>query len=75
SNRARSGGTVFPVIKNLRPLFKSFRNDPSARGIGGYLMWMMVISTSLRSSMFLTGAAANVLGLECVSKIAGVQIS
>lgn len=43
SNTARTGGTVFPVIKNLPPLFKSFPNDPSARRIGGYLMWMMVI--------------------------------
>ncbi|WP_252149824.1 anion permease, partial [Escherichia coli] len=42
-------------------LFKSFPNDPSARRIGGYLMWMMVISTSLSSSMFVTGAAPNVL--------------
>lgn len=75
SNTARTGGTVFPVIKNLPPLFKSFPNDPSARRIGGYLMWMMVISTSLSSSMFVTGAAPNVLGLEFVSKIAGVQIS
>lgn len=56
SNTARTGVTVFPVIKNLPPLFKSFPNDPSARRIGGYLMWMMVISTSLSSSMFVTGA-------------------
>lgn len=75
SNTARTGGTVFPVIKNLPPLFKSFPNDPSARRIGGYLMWMMVISTSLSSSMFVTGAAPNVLGLEFVNKIAGIQIS
>ncbi|MCX8956007.1 anion permease [Erwinia psidii] len=74
SNTARTGGTVFPVIKNLPPLFKSFPNDPSARRIGGYLMWMMVLATSISSSMFVTGAAPNVLGLEFVSKIAGVQI-
>jgi len=75
SNTARTGGTVFPVIKNLPPLFKSYPNDPSSRRIGGYLMWMMVISTSLSSSMFVTGAAPNVLGLEFVGKIAGIQIS
>lgn len=75
SNTARTGGTVFPVIKNLPPLFQSFPNDPSSKRIGGYLMWMMVISTSLSSSMFITGAAPNVLGLEFVSKIAGIQIS
>lgn len=75
SNTARTGGTIFPVIKNLPPLFNSFPNDPSSRRIGGYLMWMMVISTSLSSSMFVTGAAPNVLGLEFVNKIAGIQIS
>lgn len=75
SNTARTGGTVFPVIKNLPPLFKSFPNDPSSKRIGGYLMWMMVIGTSLSSSMFITGAAPNVLGLEFVGKIAGIHIS
>ncbi|WP_313383499.1 anion permease [Chishuiella sp.] len=74
SNTARTGGTVFPVVKNLPPLFDSYANDPSARKIGGYLMWMMVISTSLSSSMFVTGSAPNVLGIELVSKIAGVNI-
>lgn len=75
SNTARTGGTVFPVVKNLPPLFDSFPNDPSSRRIGGYLMWMMVVGTSISSSMFVTGAAPNVLGIEFVSKIAGVHIS
>jgi len=74
SNTARTGGTVFPVVKNLPALFESYPNDPSSRRIGGYSMWMMVISTSLSSSMFITGAAPNVLGVEFVSKIAGVHI-
>ena len=34
SNTARSGGTIFPVIKNLPPLYESLPNDPSARRIG-----------------------------------------
>ncbi|ENX6071429.1 TPA: anion permease [Salmonella enterica subsp. enterica serovar Enteritidis] len=55
-------------------LLAPFTPSNTAR-TGGYLMWMMVISTSLSSSMFVTGAAPNVLGLEFVSKIAGVQIS
>ena len=75
SNTARTGGTVFPVVKNLPPLFDSFPNDPSSRRIGGYLMWMMVVGTSISSSMFVTGAAPNVLGIEFVGKIAGVHIS
>ena len=74
SNTARTGGTVFPVVKNLPPLFDSFPNDPSSSRIGGYLMWMMVVGTSISSSMFITGAAPNVLGIEFVNKIAGIQI-
>ncbi|AQS41051.1 MAG: Citrate:succinate antiporter [Candidatus Tokpelaia hoelldobleri] len=74
SNTARTGGTVFPVIRNLPPLFQSFPNNPSARRIGGYLMWMMIISTSLSSSMFVTGAAPNVVGLGMAKEI-GVEIS
>src|SRR5262245_7415454 len=34
SNTARSGGTIFPVIRNLPPLYDSKPNDPSARRIG-----------------------------------------
>lgn len=75
SNTARTGGVIFPVIKNLPPLFQSYPNDPSARRIGGYLMWMMILGTSLSSSMFVTGAAPNMLGLEFAGKIANIQIS
>src|SRR5215218_3963458 len=38
SNTARSAGTVFPVVRNLPPLFGSMPNDPSARKIGSYIM-------------------------------------
>jgi len=75
SNNARTGGTVFPVVKNLPPLFDSFHNDPSSRRIGGYMMCVMVVGTSISSSMFITGAAPNLLGVEFVGKIAGVNIS
>jgi citrate:succinate antiporter len=74
SNTARTGGTIFPVIKNLPPLFGSQPNDSSSRKIGGYLMWMMVVGTSVSASMFVTGAAPNVLGVEFVGKIAGIHI-
>ncbi|MGU0056772.1 anion permease [Enterobacter hormaechei] len=32
----RSGGTVYPIIANLPPLYGSKPNDPSARKIGSY---------------------------------------
>lgn len=66
------GGMVFLVIKNLLLLFKLFLNDLFVCCIGGYLMWMMVISISLSLFMFVIGAVLNVLGLEFVSKIVGI---
>jgi L-tartrate/succinate antiporter len=75
SNTARSGGTVFPVIKNLPPLYDSKPNDPSARRIGGYLMWTALAATCVTSSMFLTSLAPNLLALELAQKTAKVEFS
>lgn len=75
SNTARSGGTIFPVIKNLPDLYDSKPNDPSSRRIGGYLMWTAVAATCITSSMFLTGLAPNLLALELVRKTAHVELS
>jgi L-tartrate/succinate antiporter len=75
SNTARSGGTLFPVIKNLPGLYDSKPNDPSARRIGGYLMWTAIAVTCVTSSMFLTALAPNLLALELAQKTARVDIS
>jgi len=39
SNTARSGGTIFSVIKNIPEFHQSLPNDPASRRIGSYLMW------------------------------------
>ena len=75
SNTARSGGTIYPVIRNLPALYDSKPNDPSARRIGGYLMWTAIATTTITSSMFVTGMAPNLLATEMAGKIAGVSIS
>ena len=75
SNTARSGGTIFPVIKNLPPLYQSMPNEPSARRIGGYLMWTALAATCVTSSMFVTALAPNLLALEFARKTASVDIS
>ncbi|HEY7164296.1 MAG TPA: anion permease [Candidatus Binatia bacterium] len=74
SNTARSGGTIYPVIKNLPPLYGSLPNDPSKRRIGSYLMWVAVASTCVTSTLFLTGLAPNLLAKELVSKTANVEL-
>ncbi|MET1084937.1 MAG: DASS family sodium-coupled anion symporter, partial [Burkholderiales bacterium] len=75
SNTARSGGTIFPVIRNLPPLYDSKPNDPSARRIGSYIMWTAMAATCVTSSMFLTGLAPNLLALELVKKTVDIDIS
>ena len=74
SNTARSGGTIFPVIRNLPALYDSKPNDPSSRRIGSYLMWTALAVTCVTSSMFLTSMAPNLLAVELARKIAKVDI-
>jgi L-tartrate/succinate antiporter len=74
SNTARSGGTIYPVIRNLPMLYGSKPDDPSARKIGSYIMWVAVASTCVTSSMFLTALAPNLLAVELVNKTAAIAI-
>lgn len=75
SNTARSAGTIFPIVQNIPPLFDSKPHDPSARKIGGYLMWTAFAATGITSTLFLTALAPNVLCVEIVHRIANVDIT
>ena len=75
SNTARSGGTIFPVIRNLPPLYDSKPNDPSARRIGSYIMWTAIATTCVTSSMFLTALAPNLLAAELIRKTVKIDLS
>jgi L-tartrate/succinate antiporter len=74
SNTARSGGTIFPVISHLPPLFESRPNDPSMHRIGTYLMWVAIASACVTSSLFMTALAPNVLAVELVRKTVQVDL-
>lgn len=74
SNTARSGGTIYPVIRNLPLLYDSKPNDPSMRRIGSYIMWVAIATTCVTSTLFLTGLAPNLLAVELVKKTANVQL-
>jgi L-tartrate/succinate antiporter len=74
SNTARSAGTIFPVIRNIPPLYGS-EPGPTARRIGGYVMWMAFVATAITSSMFLTALAPNLLALGMVEKATGLHIT
>ncbi|MDR1241784.1 MAG: anion permease [Deltaproteobacteria bacterium] len=72
SNTARSAGSVYPVIKNIPPMYGSLpEKDP--RKIGAYLMWICIATTSVTSSLFLTGLAPNLLALSLIGKAPNVE--
>jgi len=74
SNTARSGGTVYPIVKNIPPLYGSSPHD-NPRKIGGYLLWTGFATTCVTSSMFLTALAPNLLAVEIARKVAHMDIS
>ncbi|WP_300153999.1 anion permease [Solidesulfovibrio sp.] len=67
SNTARSGGVIFPIIKNIPPLYGS-TPESGARKIGAYLMWVALATTCVTSTMFLTALAPNLLALSILQK-------
>ena len=74
SNTARSGGTIYPIIRNVPALYGSRPNDPSARKIGSYIMWVAVASVAVTSSLFLTAFAPNLLAVAIVRRTAHIDI-
>src|SRR6476659_51271 len=75
SSTARSGGTIYPVIKNLPPLYDSKPDDPSMRRIGSYIMWVGISAVCVTSSIFLTALAPNLLAVELVRTTAKIEIT
>lgn len=65
SNTARSGGTLFPILKNIPELFDSSPEKNPGK-IGSYMTWVAIATTCVTSSMFLTALAPNVLAVSLV---------
>ncbi|MDR1285551.1 MAG: anion permease [Campylobacteraceae bacterium] len=72
SNAARSGGTLYPIIMSIPPMFGSYPEKDSKK-IGSYLSWCALAATCVSSSIFLTGQAPNSLALE-VAGGSGVSV-
>jgi L-tartrate/succinate antiporter len=75
SNTARSGGTIFPILRNIPELYDSWPNDESSRKIGAYLMYTALAATCVTSSMFLTAIAPNVLAADLTLRTIHVTLS
>jgi L-tartrate/succinate antiporter len=74
SNTARSGGTIFPIIRNIPGLYGSEPGNTS-RKMGSYLMWTAFAVTCLTSSLFLTSMAPNLLAVDLTQRTVGLEIS
>lgn len=74
SSTARSGGTIYPIIANLPPLYDSMPGDSTRRRLGAYVMWIGIASVSVTSSLFLTGLAPNLLAIQLIRKVGGIQL-
>lgn len=75
SNTARGAGIIFPVVNSLPALYDSRPHDPSARRIGGYIMWTTFAADCVTSTLFMTACAPNFLARDFISKIAHVTIT
>jgi len=75
SNTARSGGTIFPILRNIPELYGSWPNGESARKIGAYLMYTALAVTCVTSSMFVTALAPNVLAADLALRTIHVTLS
>jgi L-tartrate/succinate antiporter len=74
SNTARSGGTVYPVARNIPTLYGSEPGE-TARKMGSYIMWTAFAGQAVTSSMFLTGLAPNVLAVGLINETVGLTIT
>jgi L-tartrate/succinate antiporter len=74
SATARSGGTIYPIVRSIPELYGSLPNDPSSKRVGAYLLYTALASTMVTSSMFLTGLAPNTMAIALITKGIGVTI-
>ena len=74
SPTARSGGIIYPIVSGLAPMYGSKPNDPSARKVGSYIMWVAIATTCVTSSLFLTAASFNLLAVGLIERFAHVDI-
>jgi len=74
SNTARSAGTIYPVISNIPPLYKS-EPGPTAGRMGSFLMYVTFVMQCVTSSMFLTGLAPNLLAIGLITTAYNITIT
>lgn len=74
SGAARTGGVLFPVVKNLATTYGS-EPGPTAGRIGSFLMLSAYQVHAVTCAMFLTSMAANPLIAELTKKTINIEIT
>jgi L-tartrate/succinate antiporter len=74
SATARTGGTIYPIIRNIPVLYGSRPDDGTARRIGAYLLYTALAASMVTSSMFITALAPNALAISLIAKTMNVNI-
>ncbi|HWT81263.1 MAG TPA: DASS family sodium-coupled anion symporter, partial [Candidatus Methylomirabilis sp.] len=74
SGAARTGGVLFPVVKNLATTYGS-EPGPTAGRIGSFLMLSAYHVHGVTCAMFLTSMAANPLIAELTKKTINIEIT
>lgn len=75
SNSARGAGIIYPIIRNLPPLYHSQPGSASARSVGSYIMWMGIMANCVTSAIFLTAMAPNLLLIGLMKSASGAALS
>ena len=73
SNTARSGGTIYPIVRQIPALYGS-EPGPTARRIGAYLMWTAFAATAVTSAMFITALVPNATAVALAERTMGFEI-
>ena len=71
---ARSGGIIFPIIRNIPVLYGSRPEDGTERKLGAYLLYTAMAGSTITSSMFITALAPNALAVALIAKATNVTI-
>jgi len=74
SATARSGGSIYPVVRSIPELYDSYPDDASARKVGAYLLYTALAASMVSSSMFITALAPNTMAIAMIAKATGVTI-
>ena len=71
---ARSGGIIFPIIRNIPVLYGSRPEDGTERKLGAYLLYTAMAGSTITSSMFITALAPNALAVALIAKAINITI-